>query len=137
MDYQTNNQNNSDGGFSYSPNGDNSYYNQPVRNENGMEKAAYICTIIGIISSLMGLSILAFIPAGLGILFALLSKGKFEKCDKRKKNLIIICVIVIVIASLYTIYMLYAAFSNPSFMQQIDDMCQQLYGTSFSEFLQQ
>ncbi|MBQ0027781.1 MAG: hypothetical protein KBS96_04185 [Lachnospiraceae bacterium] len=108
----------------------------PVVKPNSFSTAAQICGIIAIISVFTMTIYPAMILGSLAIIFAILSKGSERKYSDRAKTGITAGIIALGmdIALVAATFML--IFSNGEFKKQLNDACEQMYGQTFDEMLE-
>lgn len=80
---------------------------------------------------------ISMIAAGLSILFAILSRGNDKKFTSIAKAGIITSVLGLACSIFVTISAFYMVINNAEYRAQVNDMCQQLYGTSFDDMLKE
>lgn len=119
----------------FNQNEQNDYYNQPTHKpyDSGFATASMV---FGILSITLGCCIFSFPLGALGILFALLCYRRGKKLDPNCKLGLILSIVGIAAQVFFTVYVIYAMFSSPQFMDQLNQTTQSLYGMDFSEMLQ-
>lgn len=104
----------------------------PARN-NGFMIASLIMGIFSIISS--SLIITGILFGSLGILFAILSKGKDHAYTGTSVGGITTSIIGIVFSLCVGIFSFYLIMTDSAYHQQLNDTCEKMYGITFDELL--
>lgn len=104
----------------------------PARN-NGFMIVSLIMGIFSILSSSFIITGIFF--GGLGILFAVLSKGGDHSFTKTAAGGVTTSVIGIALSLCIGIFSFYLIFTDSAYHQQLNDMCEQMYGVTFDELL--
>ncbi|MBR3039990.1 MAG: hypothetical protein IKI20_04965 [Lachnospiraceae bacterium] len=93
-------------------------------------RKATLFFFIALGTMLLGTMVLPYIFATLCIVFAYLAKAKQPKSNRFCKTLIVLSVVILIMNTIYTIFAIYTVTSNPDYIKQINDLYQQMYGTS-------
>lgn len=104
----------------------------PVRS-NGFMIVSLIMGIFSIISSSFIITGIFF--GGLGILFAILSKGSDRSLTGTAIGGMTTSIIGVALSLCIGIYSFYLIFTDSTYHQQLNDMCEQMYGITFDEML--
>lgn len=125
--------------------------NIPVKKNHGLISDAFIFGIISLISAFTCFSFLAPVFGGLGILFALLSRGKEETFEKKAKQGLIMSAISFastMVLSLIAVIISFATISQyepaelhnylneayeETYGQSFDEMYEEIYGEDFND----
>lgn len=107
---------------------------------SGMATAAMILGIISLISLLLLRVYIPFLIGGIGIILAILSRGR-DRMSGRAKAGIICCITSLVLdvaLCALSVYLLFALPDiMPEMMDDVDKICEQQYGMSYEEFMDQ
>lgn len=126
MDYNTNNPN--DYGYGQP----NPAYSQQQRYGADGEGFAHAAMIMGIIALLTcRITFFPTILAAIAAILALLSKGYNKKMTKKARNAVIISLIAIGLNVALSIYSINTLMHNEQFLNQFEQMYEQLYGVPF------
>ena len=124
--------------------------NEPKKNQ-ALVRSSFIMGILSIISAFTCFSFLTPVFGGLGILFALLSKGKDETLEKKAKHGLImsaVSTITIAVIMVGTFIFTFATLSQyepeelhdylneayeETYGKSFDDMYEEIYGEDFGE----
>ena len=124
--------------------------NTPKKN-HALVSGAFITGILSLISALTCFSFLAPVFGGLGILFALLSKGQEEVLERKAKHGLILSAISLITTVVFTVASFFITFATLSqyepdelhdylneayeetYGQSFDDIYEELYGEDFGE----
>lgn len=104
---------------------------------NSMATVSFIFGTISIIFSLMRLGFFSVFPGVFAIIFAILAKGRSEQFTGNNKFSVAMGVFGIIVGISTTIYYIYLILTDPSYMQQLNDLYLQLYGISFEDMLEE
>lgn len=127
--------------------------NTPVKKNHALVNGAFIFGIISLISAFTCFSFLAPILGGLGILFALLSRGKEEAFEKKAKQGLIMSAISFASSIIFSLIAIVVSFMTLSqyepeelhnylneayeqtYGQSFDEMYEEIYGEDFNEIM--
>ena len=119
------------------------YQMPPVQKSNGFETAAFTLGLISIITGIVCFPYIAPVLGGLGILFAILSKGKnVQYSSKAKKGLTlsIIGMVLGIVASIFITIFSFVTLLNQYTPGELHDYFneayEEYYGESFDEMYQ-
>ena len=138
-----NNQNNRNNGQwdRWNSNASNSsYYNQPTHRPYGQafSVAAAVC---GLLSVTTCCTVILSLPLGaLGILFAYLAHRRGKRMSSACVTGLTLSIIGLagaVVLMIYSLFMLPGFMKNEPFRNQLNTITEQMYGVSFSEFMEQ
>lgn len=113
----------------------NSYYNQPTHTpyNQAFSAAALILGLLSVTLGFVGLSI----PFGaLGMIMASLCMRKRKKAEPGAQVGMILSAIGMITGVFFICYVVYMIFNNPSFLEQLNQTSQLIYGADFSEILE-
>lgn len=116
--------------------------NTPKKNQ-GLVSGAFIMGILSIISAFTCLSFFAPIFGGLGILFALLSKGKEDVMEKKAKNGLImsavslVATVALTIASFVFTFATMSQYEPDELHDYLNEAYEETYGQSFDELYEE
>ena len=112
----------------------NQYMPQVDPKYRGLSIASMVCGICSLVMCCTG--ILA-IPAGaLGILFAMLTRKKEQRMNNMCVAGIWLSCVGLALGIFITISSIVTVFTDPSYMNMLDQMYQQMYGVDMEEFWQ-
>lgn len=114
----------------------NSYHNQPTHTPYD-QSFAIASLVLGLLSTAFGSSGLTIPLSALGILFAVLCyrKGKRFKGTARFGLILSIVGLIYGVGSL--VHSVYIIFTDPTYLNQLNQLYEQMYGISLEEMLQQ
>lgn len=128
--------------------------NTPKKNQP-LVSSAYIMGIVALISAFTCINFVSPIFGGLGILFALLSKGSDNVLEKKAKNGLILSAISLVATVVFTVVSFIASFASLSqyspdelhdylneayeetYGQSFDELYEEIYGEDFGEIYEE
>lgn len=135
MDYNNNQPN------SWNDSSRNPYYNQPVHNPYRKEIFAAVSLLFGILSLMASCTGILALPLGaMSILFAVLaSRSKRPKNGMAVAGLTLSCIGMIsgILLLIYSFMLLPQTLQDPVTRQQMDGLCEQLYGMDFAEMMEE
>lgn len=106
------------------------------KQSNGFVTAAFVCGILAIITTVCMTVYLPFVFAGLSFIFGALSKNKANVPMEKKARTGMICGAGGLIANVLLIVLcVNMVLTNPDYRSQLNDMCQQMYGITFDQML--
>lgn len=112
-------------------------YNNIPR-KNGFVGASMALGIASIVSMVCMTVYLPFILGGLAIIFAILSKTNPEIPMEKKAKTGLTCGCIGLFGNLALIGVCVTlVFTNPTYRQQLNELCTQMYGQSFDQMLEQ
>lgn len=105
----------------------------------GMATAAMILGIISLISLLLLHIYIPFLVGGVGIILAVLSKGKAKKMIGKAKAGLICCITGLALDVTLCVFSVYLVFALPDIMPEMVDevnkMCEEQYGMTYEELM--
>ena len=113
------------------------------KKNHALVSSAYIMGILSIISAVTCFSFLTPIFGGLGIIFALLSKGKEETFEKKAKHGLImsaiplIATVVLMVAGLIFSYVSLSQYEPDELHDYLNEAYEETYGKSFDEMYEE
>ena len=113
------------------------------KKNHALVSSAYIMGILSIISAVTCFSFLTPIFGGLGIIFALLSKGKEETFEKKAKHGLImsaiplISTVVLMVAGLIFSYVSLSQYEPDELHDYLNEAYEETYGKSFDEMYEE
>ena len=135
-DFSENSDSKNEAGSSYQPDSSQfpHYGYKPARNNSFM----ILSLCLGILSiATCSFCFFSLPAAGLSILFALLSRGSDKKLQVMPKAGIIISLLGILFSVVITVSAVYLVFTDPTYQAQLNSMCEQMYGQSFDDMMQE
>lgn len=115
------------------PNNDS--YNRPT---NGFATAAFVCGILTIVTMVCMTVYLPFVFGGLSLIFGALSKRQANvPMEKKAKRGMIFGIGGIVANVLLIVLCVNMVLTNPDYRSQLNDACQQMYGITFDQMLEE
>ncbi len=118
---------------------DYSNINVMKKKNSTMVKAAFVMGILSVVSAITCFSFLTPVFGGLGILFALLSKGKEDVMEKKAKYGLImsavsfIATLILIIASFAFTFYTMSQYEPEELSQYLNEVYEETYGKSFDE----
>ncbi len=112
----------------------------PQKNKGeGMATAAMILGIISLVSLLLLRIYIPFLLGGVGIILAVLSKGKAKKMLGRAKAGLICCITGLALDITLCVFSVYLVFALPDILPEMVDevnkMCEEQYGMTYEELM--
>ncbi len=112
----------------------------PQKNKGeGMATAAMILGIISLISLLLLHFYMPFLLGGVGIILAVLSKGKAKKMLGKARAGLICCITGLALDVTICVFSVYLVFALPDIMPEMVDevnkMCEEQYGMTYEELM--
>lgn len=112
----------------------------PQKNKGeGMATAAMILGIISLVSLLLLRIYIPFLLGGVGIILAVLSKGKAKKMIGRAKAGLICCITGLALDITLCVFSVYLVFALPDILPEMVDevnkMCEEQYGMTYEELM--
>lgn len=135
-----NNYNNS---YNNGYNNNNPYYNRNVYQMpqtepgNGLFTAAFILGIVALVFCFTFTVYPAYIFGSIAIVLALLSKGKNAKMHSKASVGIICAIAALVLSTCIVTYSMTTIFTNPEVYEEFNDTCEEIYGMSFDEMIEE
>lgn len=135
-----NNYNNS---YNNGYNNNNPYYNRNVYQMpqtepgNGLFTAAFILGIVALVFCFTFTVYPAYIFGSIAIVLALLSKGKNAKMHSKASVGIICAIAALVLNTCIVTYSMTTIFTNPEVYEEFNDTCEEIYGMSFDEMIEE
>ncbi|MDD6810540.1 MAG: hypothetical protein PUD93_01535 [Lachnospiraceae bacterium] len=134
--------------YSHNPYNQNPYNQNPYYNRNAyrmpavepgssLYTAAFILGIIAIFCCFTFTVYPAFILGSIAIILALLSKGRNAKMNSKASVGIICATAALVLNTLIVTYSMTMVFTDPETRQQLNETCEEMYGVSFDEMLEE
>lgn len=106
---------------------------------DNMATAAMVLGIISLISLLLLRLYIPFLLGGVGIILAVLSRGKAIKMTGKARAGLICCITGLVLDIVLCIFSVYLVFAlpdiMPEMMDEVNEMCEDKYGMSYDEIL--
>lgn len=106
------------------------------KQSNGFVTAAFVCGILAIVTTVCMTVYLPFVFGGLSLIFGALSKRQADvPMEKKARNGMIFGIggmaanIALIVISVNMVL------SSPDYRSQLNDMCQQMYGITFDQML--
>lgn len=109
------------------------HYGYVPARSNGFMIVSLVLGILAIMSC--SLIFTSFIFGGLGILFALLSRGKDKSTTGLATGGIVTSALGIGLATVIGAVSVYLIFCVPEYHQMLNDTCEQMYGITFDEMM--
>lgn len=123
----------------YGTNGNTPYnYGPPSYPHSGGERLATAAMILGILSVVTGVMLqfyFSMVAGSIGIVLALLSKGRAPKLASRARTGLITSAVGLVFTCLICGAAFGALYTNPQLMEQVNEIFTQQYGLSYEEMM--
>lgn len=104
----------------------------------GFLTAALVCGVLTIVTTVLVTVYLPFVFGGLSIIFACLSRvGDTAKLAKQAKTGILCAVIGLVMNTSLIVGSISLVFNHPEYRQQLNELCEEMYGDSFDNMFNQ
>lgn len=135
--------NNYNNGYNNGYNNNNPYYNRNVYQMpqtepgNGLFTAAFILGIVALVFCFTFTVYPAYIFGSIAIVLALLSKGKNAKMHSKASVGIICAIAALVLNTCIVTYSMTTIFTNPEVYEEFNDTCEEIYGMSFDEMIEE
>lgn len=126
------------GGSNNNPYYNRNAYRMPVSEPgSSLYSAAFILGIMAIFCCFTFTVYPAFILGSIAIILALLSKGRNAKMNSKASVGIICATAALVLNTLIVTYSMTMVFTDPQTRQELNDTCEEIYGISFDEMLEE
>lgn len=135
--------NNYNNGYNNGYNNNNPYYNRNVYQMpqtepgNGLFTAAFVLGIVALVFCFTFTVYPAYIFGSIAIVLALLSKGKNAKMHSKASVGIICAIAALVLNTCIVTYSMTTIFTNPEVYEEFNDTCEEIYGMSFDEMIEE
>lgn len=135
--------NNYNNGYNNGYNNNNPYYNRNVyqmpqtKPGNGLFTAAFVLGIVALVFCFTFTVYPAYIFGSIAIVLALLSKGKNAKMHSKASVGIICAIAALVLNTCIVTYSMTTIFTNPEVYEEFNDTCEEIYGMSFDEMIEE
>ena len=104
---------------------------------NGLFTAAFILGIVALVFCFTFTVYPAYIFGSIAIVLALLSKGKNAKMHSKASVGIICAIAALVLNTCIVTYSMTTIFTNPEVYEEFNDTCEEIYGMSFDEMIEE